>query len=292
MKENYKAELRRLAELCVKMEGTCLVLAERDDDVARQLFEGYHAEFDELAATVFGRTECTGQCAAPAWATDEATGESIGKEVDEAAVLAEFIETVLDSDDEKTEEEPAAEAEPEPETPAEEPAPVQPEPEPEAEPEPETPAEEPVPVQSEPEPEPEAEAEPEPVAVTVTEEVAEVKEPETVAGTAEPEPEQPEADARPEVKSEAKAEMRVDEMLTRREARELRKAFTLNDKFRFRRELFNNDNDKFRETLERIERMQSNDEAVAYMTEALGWNLDDEAPSDFAAIVANHFAGF
>ena len=274
MKENYKAELRRLAELCVKMEGTCLVLAERDDDVARQLFEGYHAEFDELAATVFGRTECTGQCAAPAWATDEATGESIGKEVDEAAVLAEFIETVLDSDDEKTEEEPAAEAEPEPETPAEEPAPVQPEPEPEAE------------------PEPEPEAEPEPVAVIVTEEAAEVKEPETVAGTAEPEPEQPEADARPEVKSEAKAEMRVDEMLTRREARELRKAFTLNDKFRFRRELFNNDNDKFRETLERIERMQSNDEAVAYMTEVLGWNLDDEAPSDFAAIVANHFAGF
>ena len=262
MKENYKAELRRLAELCVKMEGTCLVLAERDDDVARQLFEGYHAEFDELAATVFGRTECTEQCAAPAWATDEATGESIGKEVDEAAVLAEFIETVLDSDDEKTEEEPAAEAEPEPETPAEEPVPVQPEPE------------------------------PEPVAVTVTEEAAEVKEPETVAGTAEPEPEQPEADARPEVKSEAKAEMRVDEMLTRREARELRKAFTLNDKFRFRRELFNNDNDKFRETLERIERMQSNDEAVAYMTEVLGWNLDDEAPSDFAAIVANHFAGF
>ena len=260
MKENYTAELRRLAELCVKMEGTCLVLAERDDDVARQLFEGYHAEFDELAATVFGRTECAGQCAAPAWATDEATGESIGKEVDEAAVLAEFIETVLDSDDEKTEEEPAAEAEPEPETPAEEPVPVQPEPE------------------------------PEPVAVTVTEEAAEVKEPETVAGTAEPE--QPEADARPEVKSEAKAEMRVDEMLTRREARELRKAFTLNDKFRFRRELFNNDNDKFRETLERIERMQSNDEAVAYMTEVLGWNLDDEAPSDFAAIVANHFAGF
>lgn len=276
MKENYKAELRRLAELCVKMEGSCLVLAERDDVVARQLFEGYHAEFDELAATVFGRTECAGQCAAPAWATDEATGESIGKEDDEAAVLAEFIETVLDSDDEKTEEEPAAEAEPEPETPAEETAPVQSEPEPEPE----------------AEPEPEPEAEPEPVAVTETEEAAEVKEPENVAGTAEPEPEQPEADARPEVKSEAKAEMRVDEMLTRREARELRKAFTLNDKFRFRRELFNNDNDKFRETLERIERMQSNDEAVAYMTEVLGWNLDDEAPSDFAAIVANHFAGF
>ena len=272
MKENNKAELRRLAELCVKMEGTCLVLAERDDDVARQLFEDYHAEFDELAATVFGRTECAGQCAAPAWATDEATCESIGKEGDEAAVLAELIETVLDSDDEKTEEEPAAEAEPEPETPAEEPAPVQSE--------------------AEADPEADPEAEPEPVAVTVTEEVAEIKEPETVAGTAEPEPEQPEADARPEVKSEAKAEMRVDEMLTRREARELRKAFTLNDKFRFRRELFNNDNDKFRETLERIERMQSNDEAVAYMTEVLGWNLDDEAPSDFAAIVANHFAGF
>ena len=34
-------------------------------------------------------------------------------------------------------------------------------------------------------------------------------------------------------------ELRVDEMLSRRGARELRRAFTLNDKFRFRRELAN-----------------------------------------------------
>ena len=122
-----------------------------------------------------------------------------------------------------------------------------------------------------------------------TEVVEEVSQPKADAETEpEAEPEQP-GEAQ---QSEAKSDLRVDEMLSRREARELRKAFTLNDKFRFRRELFNNDNDKFRETLERIEKMHSNEEAVAYMTGELGWNLEDEAPSDFAATVANHFAGF
>lgn len=238
MEENYKAELKRLAGLCVKMEGVCLVMAERDDEVARHLFAGYRAEFNRLAADIVVDE-----------ASDIAPGETMGEadrmpdhEMDqEAAVLAEFIETVLDSEDEEVQEE----------APAEEPAPEQ-----------EITEEEPL-VAGQPEAEKEAEAE-----------------------------EEAETEAEEAPQSEARSDLRVDEMLSRREARELRKAFTLNDKFRFRRELFNNDNDKFREALERIERMHSNEEAVAYMTGELGWNLEDEAPSDFAATVANHFAGF
>ena len=33
-------------------------------------------------------------------------------------------------------------------------------------------------------------------------------------------------------------------------------------------------------------------EIARVLTGELGWNLEDEAPSDFAATVANHFAGF
>ena len=247
MEENYMAEMKRLAELCVKMEGVCLVLAEREDEVARHLLAGYRAEFNRLAANIFVDDASD--------ATPGDAGEADGMtdyEMDqEAAVLAEFIETVLDSDDEEV---PAV-------------APVE---EPVAEPE--VTEEEPL-VTGQPD----------------TEVVEEVSQPKADAETEpEAEPEQP-GEAQ---QSEAKSDLRVDEMLSRREARELRKAFTLNDKFRFRRELFNNDNDKFRETLERIEKMHSNEEAVAYMTGELGWNLEDEAPSDFASTVANHFAGF
>ena len=86
------------------------------------------------------------------------------------------------------------------------------------------------------------------------------------------------------------SELRVDEMLSRREARELRNAFTLNDKFRFRRELFGNDNDAFREALRMIEAMSGYDEALTYMRDDLGWDMDSEAAKDFAVIVSNHFS--
>ena len=91
------AEMKRLAELCVKMEGVCLVLAEREDEVARHLLAGYRAEFNRLAANIFVDDASD--------ATPGDAGEADGMtdyEMDqEAAVLAEFIETVLDSDDEE-----------------------------------------------------------------------------------------------------------------------------------------------------------------------------------------------
>lgn len=85
-------------------------------------------------------------------------------------------------------------------------------------------------------------------------------------------------------------DLRVDEMLSRREARQLRKAFTLNDKFKFRRELFDNDNVLFGETIDMIEAMKDIDEAVVYVRDDLGWDMDNEYVKDFMAVVANHFA--
>jgi hypothetical protein len=84
-------------------------------------------------------------------------------------------------------------------------------------------------------------------------------------------------------------EMRVDEMLTRREARDLRKAFTLNDKFRFRRELFANNDAQFAETLNILSAMKNMEEAVEYMSDDLGWNMDSDEVKDFVNIISNHF---
>lgn len=89
----------------------------------------------------------------------------------------------------------------------------------------------------------------------------------------------------------SKDNIRVDEMLSRREARDLRRAFTLNDKFRFRRELFGNNDSLFADTLNTLMAMKTIDEASEYLYEDMGWDKDNEDVADFVAIVRNHFAG-
>lgn len=167
------------------------------------------------------------------------------------------------------------------------------------------------------------ESQPEPVAkdFDVVAEEEEIDTPETIQQedeVAEEEPEaEPEVEAEPEEEAAESApdeptaphpvhfvpqetshmptiqsELRVDEMIMRRDARELRKAFTLNDKFRFRRELFGNNDVQFAETLNMLEAMNSMEEANLYLTDDLGWDPENEHVKDFIAIVENHFANF
>lgn len=84
-------------------------------------------------------------------------------------------------------------------------------------------------------------------------------------------------------------ELRVDEMLSRREARNLRKAFTLNDKFRFRRELFGNNDELFGQTLDTLQQMTSYQQAVEYLEHNMGWDVKNEDVADFLSIIKNHF---
>lgn len=81
----------------------------------------------------------------------------------------------------------------------------------------------------------------------------------------------------------------LDEKLARQRAADISKAFTLNDRFRFRRELFRNSDEEFRETLEVIGSMSSMEEAEDYFFNDLCW--DESAPEvkEFMEIVAKHF---
>lgn len=59
------------------------------------------------------------------------------------------------------------------------------------------------------------------------------------------------------------------------------KAFTLNDKFRFIRELFNGDDRDYTETLNLISEMGSYEEAEDYLVNDLLWNPESDVVKDF-----------
>lgn len=87
----------------------------------------------------------------------------------------------------------------------------------------------------------------------------------------------------------AETQLTLDEKLARERASDISKAFTLNDRFRFRRELFRNSDEEFRETLEAIGSMADMDEAEDYFFNDLCWDASDPVVKEFMAIVAKHF---
>ncbi len=65
-------------------------------------------------------------------------------------------------------------------------------------------------------------------------------------------------------------------------------AFTLNDSFRFCRELFDGNQDDFRDTLEVLADMPDLAEAQDYLYNDLMWNPDDPDVKDFMGILENN----
>lgn len=92
----------------------------------------------------------------------------------------------------------------------------------------------------------------------------------------------------PEPAAEA-PRMKVDEMIQRRESADLRRAFTLNDKYRFRRELFRNDEQLFADTIDRINRMQTYGQAEALLVGQMGLDDSNDTVLDFLTVVQRHF---
>ena len=93
----------------------------------------------------------------------------------------------------------------------------------------------------------------------------------------------------PEVDESPVGPMRVDEKLQRNLSKDIRKAFSLNDRFRFTRELFAGSANALDTAIEHIEAMRSYGNAELYFYSQLHWDRDDEVVKDFMAIVRNHF---
>lgn len=170
---------------------------------------------------------------------------------------------------------------------------------PDAAPEPE-PIPEPAP---EPEPIRESESVPEPEPITSTEEVEETTiaevaasaefeeeedadinpepEPESIQlPTPEPEPEpEPESEPQPEVVSEPQPE--PEKKAFRIAPAALRQAFSINDAFLFRREIFGGSKESFDEALAHMANLNSRRALQEYLVEDLGLNLNESPGREF-----------
>lgn len=83
--------------------------------------------------------------------------------------------------------------------------------------------------------------------------------------------------------------IRVGDLIQRDISRNIKKAFTLNDRFRFRRELFENSDVQMTNTLNMIEAMQSFSEAEDYFYNDLEWDKDSTEVQEFMEIIKKHF---
>lgn len=67
-------------------------------------------------------------------------------------------------------------------------------------------------------------------------------------------------------------------------------AFTLNDRFRFRRELFGNSDAEYSSAMDLIASMEGYEEAEEYFLDELGWSLENPEVKDFMDIIQKYFA--
>ncbi len=81
----------------------------------------------------------------------------------------------------------------------------------------------------------------------------------------------------------------LDEKLARDTMRDLRKAFSINDRYRFRRELFGNNEADMTDAINLVSAMTSMSEAEDYFYNDMEWDSDNEEVKDFMEIVARYF---
>lgn len=116
---------------------------------------------------------------------------------------------------------------------------------------------------------------------------------------------EPEADNDPEEDDEEEAiengeeeeepeqdgeDVRVDEKLQCTLSKNLRQAFSINDRFRFRRELFSNSDLDMNDAINMVESMRTFDEAEDYFYSDLGWDKSVPEVQEFMDIIKRHFA--
>ena len=273
--------LEQLLKQVLELEGLILVAQKRGDETPSMVYQ----LIGEKAAEIGTFAPAPAPVAKPA---DENAIDALPDDEPDDDITVEFVDE--DSAESAEEPETAAEPQPEPEQPDE--AEVEAEPEEEivvvvpiveetpeeeiaADAE-ETAAEEEITVEEDSEEEiSEEEEEEEDVSVEADEEIADDAEPIT-ADDFENDEEDEEA-------------MRLDEALQRNMSKDLRHAFSLNDRFRYRRELFGNSDSVMNDTLNLIDSMSTFDEAEDYFYNDLEWEHDSPEVADFMVIIKNHF---
>ncbi len=82
----------------------------------------------------------------------------------------------------------------------------------------------------------------------------------------------------------------IEEKIIRQNSRDLKLAFTINDRYRFRRELFGNSDTEFIDMINLVSAMASLSEAEEYFYGDLEWDQENEEVRDFMNIITHYFS--
>lgn len=81
----------------------------------------------------------------------------------------------------------------------------------------------------------------------------------------------------------------LSDLLEKKNLSDFRKAFSLNDRFRFRRELFGGNEEKMNKAITDLNDIHTYEESVTYLNNELNWNIEDEAVADFIKLLEKRF---
>jgi len=106
--------------------------------------------------------------------------------------------------------------------------------------------------------------------------------------------ETPEEHPEPEIPEQQECEVIIsniplNDVLNKQLAIDLRNIISLNDHFRFQRELFGGNNNLMNDTLDRLNSLGSIKDAFSYLNNTFEWNWEEEPASDFKIILEKRF---
>lgn len=81
----------------------------------------------------------------------------------------------------------------------------------------------------------------------------------------------------------------LQDVLEKQNLSDFRKAFSLNDRFRFRRDLFHGDENQMNQVIADLNQTTSLQEAMDYIQGHLAWDLKDETASDFVKLLEKRY---
>lgn len=87
-----------------------------------------------------------------------------------------------------------------------------------------------------------------------------------------------------------KPSVSLNEVLEKKNLSDFRKAFSLNDRFRFRRELFGGDEEKMNRAIRDLNDLHTFEDSIAYLHNELKWNVDDAAVAGFIQLLEKRFS--
>lgn len=99
---------------------------------------------------------------------------------------------------------------------------------------------------------------------------------------------QPEEESSPVV-VERNANLSVSDLIEKKNLSDFRKAFSLNDRFRFKRELFAGNEELMNQTIGELNMLTSYPESWSYIQAHFQWNPEDEAVADFIKLLEKRF---